>query len=504
MPPLGAIPWGGDVWGGGGLAPGVVLIPRLRLFIGGVDYTDNLLINFPDGTDELNARNTCKLKLRDRGAAVRPVIGAPVELYYGTELKFAGTIDKRKEVRRAGNTELFWQLDCVDFNQFADRELVAEEYVDQTIKEIVQDIVTKKLADDGVTLDPAMPDGIALPYQQFNYKRIDECFNELKDLSGLSWSIDYTKVLRWFDRTTNMAPFSLDTSVFPAAPLADSVELESSRAQYRNSQYVRGGNDITSEVQVEEKRGDGKARTFTVPLPLAKVPVVKVNGAAKTVGIRQVETGKQWYWQENSTELSQDEGEPILADTDTFRCEFYGYFPPIVNALKPMEIAARGAVEGGSGLYEDLQDKREINRSSLALEYAQGLLRKFGEIPLTITYDTFLDGLQAGHLQNVYMPEHGIENELYLITKVDWQDVQKTLIRYRVTAVSGEPLGGWVDFFKKLAEANRTAPARANELLMKLKAYTEILTISESFDVSLDDAVCGEVGDDLFSLEVCA
>ncbi len=372
------------------------------LTVAGVDRKSLLVPGTLRVEGELNARNTCAFALRDPIGTARPLVGQTVVVMVDSIVRFAGTIDRYSEKNlsnRASATTVEYQLDCVDYNQLADRHLVAEAYDDFTMKTIAQDIVTDHLAADGVTLDAAFPTGPIIDYIQFNYDSAAKAFDELSEITGYFWDIGYDKVLRFLDRTTMTAPASLTQSA--GIDLAYSLESTRTREQYRNEQLLRGGMTRTQTVQVEEQKGDGATQSFLVALPIASVPTVKVNGVAKTVGIRQVETGKDWYWQESSDSITQEFSATKLTSSDTLRVEYTGYFPLLTIHREGGAVADRQTVEGGSGLYQQLEHDEGITQSSFARDRAAGLIRRFGVINTELRFASRVAGWQAGQLLSV-------------------------------------------------------------------------------------------------------
>ncbi|WP_447979089.1 hypothetical protein [Candidatus Nitrospira bockiana] len=466
------------------------------LTIGGEERVDLLQASTLEITDELNARNICRLTLIDTRGWYRPAIGQTLVVRHMGETIFAGTIDRLKESRAAGTNALTLELDAVDYNQIADRHLVAEVYDDQTMKQIVQDIVTEHLAADGVSLAPDFPDGPTIEHLPFNYLDAGRCFNELSEITGYFWNIGYDKVLRFIDRTTMQAPHELITD--NGVALADSVSVERSRDRYRNDQVVRGGQAVTESVVVEELHGDGKQTTFTVALPIAEQPVIKVNGVAKTVGIREVDATFDWYWQEGDEQLSQDTGGTRLTASDTLRVEYIGYTPLVTAAQDRDAIAERISVEGGSGIYQAIEDNEEITRLNLGNDKAIGLLKRFGAIEAKLTFATRKTGFAAGQLLRVYVPEHGLDGE-YLISSVRFRERDLTEFHYEITAVEGDAVEGWVAFFSKLMQAGRKHVIRPNEVVNLLRAFREPLTVSEAASTVTGTADPAKVGDKLWS-----
>lgn len=267
------------------------------------------------------------------------------------------------------------------------------------------------------------------------------------------------KLLHFFDRGTFNAPFSIDES-----SNIRNVKVKKDRQEYRNRQYVRAGQDI-STVQIRTFKGDGETQTFSVDLPIAKVPTIKVNGVAGTVGIRGVETNKDWYWQKNDKTISQDSAGTKLSASDTLTVEFQGYYPIMAVSESPEEINNRRAIEGGSGIYENIEEKASLDTKEAALDYSSGLLRRYAKIAKTLTFDTFTAGLKAGMLLPVNIPTHGINNEKMLISKVTINDLgaADSRLNYAVECLDGEAVGGWVNFFKKIVQQGKTFVIREPE-----------------------------------------
>jgi len=298
-------------------------------------------------------------------------------------------------------------------------------------------------------------------------------------ITGNSWWIDYTKDMHFCSRLTNAAPFALtDTS-----NNYRNLSIKRTRQDYRNKEYFRGGQDISSAL-TETFKGDGENATFSLTLPCAKVPSsVTVDAAVKTIGIRQVETGKDWYWNEGDREITQDTGGAKLTSANILSVTYQGYFPIVIESVNESAIAERKLVEGGTGIYEHAVTDTSINTSEAVQERANALVRKYGEIPETVEFETDSDGLKAGQLINITVTKHNL-NAAYLIQRVTIQDITSNILRYQVTAMSGEYIGGWIEFFKGLAKAGQGYVIRENEVLVKNRNLTDNLRLTDTLTVT--------------------
>lgn len=251
----------------------------MQLLIGGVDKTGLYVPKTLNITDNLNARTTCSFSLVDKTGTYHPEVGEEVLIYNQGNLIFGGTVDEPEEENPLGTDALIIPVQTVDWHEKADRLIVAEEYNEEHAGDIVRDIIAKKLAAEGIT-EGVIQDGPVISKAIFPYIPASQCFDELCELTGYQWLIKPDKTLDFFERSTNIAPWG----IIETSPVKD-IRVRRNREQFRNRQYLRAGKDI-STVQTREFVGDGKTQVWAVDLPIAKVPVVKVNGVAQTVGIR--------------------------------------------------------------------------------------------------------------------------------------------------------------------------------------------------------------------------
>ena len=83
-------------------------------------------------------------------------------------------------------------------------------------------------------------------------------------------------------------------------------------------------------------------------------------------------------------------------------------------------------------------------------------------------------------MQTVTLTRYGISAAEYLLEKVDLRDLDGTVLRYTVTALSGEALGGWHEFFRKLVKGGRKFVIRDNEVLLLLRATSEAVALTDA------------------------
>jgi len=451
----------------------------VTLEIAGVDKTSLLRINTINKQDVLNQRTTCSFRLVDTTASYRPQIGQSAVLKLNGTKIFGGIISNLNEASL--HRSILWlayDVVCVAYDQLFDRRRVAEIYENETVENVIFDIVDNFVTGESITT-ASVNASVSITKAIFNYRKASDCLDELAELIGYSWYVDFDKDLNFFERSANTAPFALtDTS-----GNYRNIQVIKNIDDYRNTQYVRAGQDIT-DPRTENFVGDDARRSWTLKYPVAKVPsAITVGTSSQTVGIFGVETGKDFYWNKGEKQIVQDDSGTTLSSTDNLDITYQGLFPIIVQAIKDTEISDRATIEGGSGIYEDVQDELNIDVDDYAEERAVSLLRKYGEIQTRVEFETDTYGLKAGQLISITNTIHNL-NETFLISNVYMSDLTQEIMRYQVTALSGEKIGGWVDFFKKMTQQQQQFVIRENEVLLRLRQFKDNLKSVETFSAS--------------------
>ena len=417
----------------------------------------------------VNERSTGSIALIDPAGVYRPDVGDPVIIQDGATTIFGGTVDSEEERKPLGTIALDESVPLVDYHQLADRRIVAETYENQTAGYIASDIITKYLAVEGITAGTIQP-GPTITKAVFNYLPASQCFDELAKLTGFQWRINANKTLDLFDRATFTG-----TAITEASGIRD-VVVRRHREGYRNRQYVRAGKGIT-DIQTNEKptpKPDSVTRTFVLRYPVAKVPTVKVNAVVKTVGIKDIDTGKNWYWNKDSNTITQDSAGTVLADTDVLEITYQGYYPIMVQSDDEAAQSERLTAEGsGSGIYEAVEDRPDIDENQAASDLSEGLLRRYAKIFTVVEFSVEGSIYEPGQIVNANLPTHSVSGD-YLISEIQISDRvrQDEALTYRVKALSGEAVGGWARFFRELVRKQQTFAIRENEVLVRnLKLY---------------------------------
>lgn len=495
---------------GGGLSAGVLAgrlgqhgagggtTPPLLLRIGPADVTDKLRI--PGGQSsfrisrQLNQRDSANFVfLTDVADPWVPDLGAEVHFTVGDTTEFAGFVfERERQLLSEGNREVWIRVQCVDWNALADYKIVNEVYEGWRAGAIARDLVAKYLAVEGVTAD-GVEDGPILARITFSNRPAAGCFDDLCELIGWHWNMDSRRVLHLFAEAQSFAPFDIVDGVNAAIR---QLRVRESLAQYRNRQFLGGGRGITPP-RTEFFNGDNARRTFTVEYPLAHRPTVKVNGVDATVGIRGVDTGKDWYWNENETELGQDPSALPLTEHDQLTVTSQGYYRINTIVEDPAAIAERQAIEGPSGrsgIYEHAVSVNGLDGESLVRIKGMGLVRRYG-LDSEGEFETDVRGLAIGQQLLISVPRMGLTSATVLITSVDMAWRASGGFRYRVKVTSGELKGTAKEFWSKVFGGGQPLGLRENDIVFDTILAHDHIRLSDSpSDPLLADPTLNEWG----------
>jgi len=409
---------------------------------------------------------------------------------------FGGSIESMREELIVNNgTMLRFDVDCVSYDALADRRIVARSYESptQTLSTIVTDIITQDFSGDGIDTSNVAT-GPIIGKVIFNYSHANTVFDQLAELTGFSWWIDAYKKLYFADRATILAPYSLTS----ASANFRSVNVEHLRQDYRNRQYIKAGLGLTSS-RTENFVGDGTRKSFTLAYPVGKVPTsITVGGVPKTIGIREVDSGKDWYWQSGSPVINQDSGAVAVGAGVAIAVQYQGQYPILVAAQDDAQVSTRASVEGGSGYYDEIQDEPDINDTTSASDRANALLRRYARINRKVNLSTVTAGLRAGQLVDVDITQHSLTGS-WLVESVSVRDYTGRDVEYSATLLDGEAIGGWQGFFGALSNNARKLEFRENEVILLLRTASEQVTLTDTSSYTTaaptaplaDFAICG-------------
>lgn len=470
----------------------------LKVFVDGVEIGP-IRMGTLTWTDKLEARGPLRFNIKRKGPPpyARPTVGQTVEVFNNGTKIWSGTIDDVGENEPVKDAVAFFPIQAINHNQIMDRYVVVRIYDNVTAGSIIKDAITDFVNVNGENIDTSLvQDGPIIERAVFGYKTMTDVLRELSNISGFSWFVDCDLKLHFEDRATTNAPFGL----FNGSKNYRKLKIKRTRGQYLNRAILRAGQDTSDSLQ-EDFAGDPgtKRQTFTVALTFASKPAVTLDTGggpvAQTVGERGIDDSSafQWFFRKGEKELSQRSSDTPISGTDVLSITYNGLFPIVQITEDVDQIAARAAIEGGGGVYERVEDDESIESRAFAIQKNEAVLRRWGKIPTKARYETDENGLFAGQLQNINLPTRGddmVGN--FLIEEVtaraipgfkdDAQGNPIQVIRYQVKILSGEFLGGWVNFFKLWLLTGRSFKLNEEEVIVLVRSFTEGIEMAEAFN----------------------
>lgn len=389
-------------------------------------------------------------------------------------------------------------LTCIDQAWLAHKRVIAVAYQNKTCGYIAQDIVKNILSQEGVTVGQIY-DGLApsdtlypsntlypggnvgpIPNATFVYCKVSDALDALVKQASTGgipyyWSIDQYKRFYFVPYTAIVNSTPIDGTTFDqeAAPITVSRQ----NPTYRNTQYITGGVAQTLP-QVRSFVGDNNLTTWTLDFDVYSISEIDVNSVKKTIGIKGIDTGKSFYYQQGSPDISQDSSAAKLQSTDTLTISYIGQYPSTILASNNAQIDYQASIDGTSGIIEDVQTDNTLTSTANGLSEASQLLTRYAQQGVQLVGTTMYSGYAPGQLVPVNLPDHGLHNVQMLIEDVTASDQIDTYnIWYTVSAVMGPSDITWVDFFS--AVLKQQAPANSINV-----GVAQTITLLASLQVS--------------------
>lgn len=385
-------------------------------------------------------------------------------------LIFNGYLDKPKEQKRGFKKFLTHSLTAVDGHRLADKRRVAKVYTNQSAGAIAYDIWYTVLRQEGITIgaifDGATPSQYLFPSESlypgesvvasipravFAYGKVSEALDALAKQASYAgipywWQID-EQLRLWFVPYTYLRRGQVVTGDDLDE---DTVTVTRHNPTYYNKKWLTGAT-VETDPQTVTRKGDGEITSWEMAYPLAHPPTITVNGVAKTVGIGQVDSGKDFYWNADSITISQDSSGTKLTSSDTLQVVYIGSYPTIFVQQDNAQVAYEQDLDGSTGIVEDVEENATITTFEAGVNYISEALGRYAKQGVELDFQTRDSTYMQGQLVTFNLPDFNLNNADLLVESVTASDQRDGLnIWYMVHAVMGPVDTTWVDFFSKL------------------------------------------------------
>jgi hypothetical protein len=367
-----------------------------NIFIAGVDRSAWIKIGIRRSmTLSGGSKATCELVVVNepsRRSTYRPEVGDEVILYERGTKFFAGLIDTTEEYDYTGTSALNEiTCRCVDYGALCDRRIIGWHYelwAGALATNIMDAIAVAKLADFGVRLAGAtVNDNIGI--QTYNWVTVTEAYNSIAQMVNGTWRIDFDK---------NLWLLSADgSSGYAAAPfnIAQNdgnwaeMRVERSASRKVNRQGVRNSQDL-QVLWTDSFTGDGAQTIFVTMAQLKFKPIVRVDGVDQVV-VGEGETSGTWdfLWEPFSVFAHVAPAADAVIEV---------LYP---SPLSHVEWAEDTADIAANGLYEAVEELKDLPTTEAMQLAAQALLEQRTAPPVSVTYVTREPGLDIGMSQTI-------------------------------------------------------------------------------------------------------
>jgi hypothetical protein len=427
----------------------------------------------PDGapsvniTEQLLKRYTCTFDYQTTVAGTSPTVGQTVQIYDGLTLIFAGRIESVDRnivsgIAAASTAAKRHTVRCTDWNAILDNRLAGfRKFNEQKLNDILLTLVSECLGGDGITTG-AVPANTGPVIREFScdYQTVAEAFDAACGLAGgYAWRVGYDKALQVYQPAIESV-FATVGNGIESRIVEGSVSLSEDLTQYANRVVGALGHFLTEQMtdtitsSTPVQGLNGSRREFFTTYALAAVPIIRVDGVDQSVDTQGGTVTPQWYWAKGSNVIEQDSGQAALTAGKTLTITYVGVDARELVYQNATEIAARAAIEGGSGIHEKLVRTDDEMGAADAEAYLTAELDRSDSASYILRFD-WMGSPWPEPGRRITWNRSGYPSGDYIIRNVTtfWvgPETNAHFARRRVEAVNGPLLMDGIDSLKKIA-----------------------------------------------------
>jgi hypothetical protein len=323
---------------------------------------------------------------------------------------------------------------------------------------IVNDLFERYLQVEGIAVGQ-IDDGADIDTYDIDSEKLSMILDDLAEKSNFTWYIDENRDLYFFAKDTEAAPWEL-TEADVIAESEPSCEFGNS--QYRNIQYARGYPVTDSPTSPQLYYGNGTRQFWLLPAVPDSAPTITEDSVSKTVGKWGIDTGYDWYWQEDGLILfaAVPPGDSVEIEvTVSYKSPtvaLKGYMGDTLIPEYPSEqITANRIIQGSeylnnSGVVEDVVDRSNSTEADVINDLVF-LFNQYATDGIILNFDTERSGLKIGQVLTVTLPVLDLDGVDLLIESVSIA-IDGDIARYSVKATAGPTMLSYQKFYKNLSQ----------------------------------------------------
>lgn len=289
--------------------------------------------------------------------------------------------------------------------------------------------------------------GALIPKTAYQNKYISSNIDDLAKQSNYWWYVDKNKQVSFQPRTAVLAPWIASDN--PGDFLNANITMTNQSDLYHNRHIVT---NVLQTTSINESRiGDGFTQSWTFSYQWASAPSILVNEVPALIGIKGVDTGKQFYYAVGDPTITEDPSQPVYDASVEIEFAGTGQYLTTATADNLAAQATLAALENSSGIVEFVEDGKGISYAA-GLAKAQAGNAQYSVLGMELQADTRRIGLAPGQLLTVYLSAFACYGTLFLIRSVkthigqEFSGYQPTMT---IDAVSGSEIGDWSRLYLK-------------------------------------------------------
>lgn len=299
--------------------------------------------------------------------------------------------------------------------------------------------------------------GALIPQTSYYHKYIDKNTDDLAKNSKYWWYIDKNLLMHFLATQAVPAPWTASDGGIPVngsfaqGDFQDkNITVEDSSDLYRNRSII---DNVLASTTINEKRiGDGASTSWTFGNQWAGMPTLTVNGKPATVGVKNVDTGKDFYYAVGDPTITEDSSGPVYDLTYTLQFSGPGQYLTYSQADNLTEQAALAAVQGrGTGIVTIVEDGTGLTKAQ-GDTLAQARIDQYSVRGRLLKATTRRFGLAPGQLLTVFLPSHKLWDTQMLVRSVKTTLTTEYGIQqgwYEIEAISGPDVGDWQKLYDR-------------------------------------------------------
>jgi len=438
------------------------LFPLFRFRASAYSFKTNMYTNYANKTIANSLRVTDHVNQQVDTATfrttVKPMVGKEIIITNDGDIIFGGVIVSVETSTKALKNS--YDIECKDFTHYLDRRLVNKRYTGESVQDIIADLLetyATDFTDNNVSCETV------LDTVTFNRIAVSECIQQLAEIVGYSWYVDYEKDIHFFAVNEELAPFSLTEN--GGNHIWDSLVVTEDISSIRNQVYVIGGREAIA-TRIEPYEADGEQKQFPLAYVYESKPIVRVDSTPITVGIdnEDPEDSFDAFWNfEPSYIRFKSDTYPDAGDL----VEIEG------NPLKKVLVKVPNTASiRANGVYEFKIEDASITSRADAVERAKVELAGYANGIVEGSFETYRSGLRSGQVITINVPN--IQGD-YIIQSVSLAMRGEGAPQYQVKLASVKTLG-IVRFLQRLL--------KSKEVVIEGETLAEILNFDDAMEMS--------------------